>query len=118
VSQKLEGPIPLTVLRDLVGACRALYVDWTCNDADSLDLEELAEIGLELAHALTLARDSAPDTGDHRSAWRRAEVASARFGALVAKSGGIALPEGRKATLKLRGRTASSSDFETGLTQR
>lgn len=118
VSQKLEGPIPLTALRDLVGACRALYVDWTCRGADSLDLEELAEIGLELAHALALARDSVPDTGDHRSAWRRAETAVARLGALAAKTGGIVAPQGRRAAPHLRGGSAGSSHFETSLTER
>lgn len=86
---KLDGPIPLTALRDLVGVCRALYADWTCNGADALDLEELAHIGLELAHALKLARSTAPNTVGHRSAWARAEAASARLGALVAKTDGI-----------------------------
>jgi hypothetical protein len=83
------GPIPLNALRELVGVCRALYVGWTCDDADSLDLEELAEIGLELAHALSLARSTAPDSGGHRSAWARAEAATGRLGLLIAKTSGI-----------------------------
>lgn len=83
---KLDGAIPLTALRDLVGVCRVLYAEWTCNNADPLELEELAHIGLELAHALKLARGTAPNTVGHRSAWARAEAATARLGALVEKT--------------------------------
>ena len=90
MSCQLDGPIPLTALRELVGVCRALYVDWTCDDKDPLDLEELAEIGLELAHALGQARSTAPDSVGHRSAWTRAEAATLRLGVLVAKTDGSA----------------------------
>ena len=86
---QLDGPIPLTTLRELVGLCRALYLDWTCSDADSLDLEELAQIGLELSYALNQARSTAPDSVGHRSAWARAEAATQRLGVLVGKTARI-----------------------------
>jgi hypothetical protein len=86
VRTQLDGPVPLTTLRELTGVCRTLYVDWTCNDADPLDLEELAQIGLELAHALSEARSTAPNSGAHRSAWARAEAATLRLGVLVART--------------------------------
>jgi hypothetical protein len=80
-----DARIPLQALRDLVGICRALYAAWKKERVGPLELEELAGIGKDLAEALRLARNTAPDTLGHRAAWSRAEEATRRLGHLIGK---------------------------------
>ncbi|HET9959682.1 MAG TPA: hypothetical protein VFQ61_34555 [Polyangiaceae bacterium] len=83
MSPKLDGPLPIEALRDLLGICRALYAAWKESGVGPVELDELGEIGRELRAALKLARTTQPNTIGHRAAWSRAEQATARLGHLV-----------------------------------
>ncbi len=78
-----DGQVPLEALRDLIGVVRSLYAAWKAGGANSLDLEELANIGKDLSEALRLAKRAPANTLGHRAAWSRAEAATERFGHLV-----------------------------------
>jgi hypothetical protein len=76
--------LPVEVIRDLLGICRALYAVWREHrPATENELGELRGIGQDLRAALELARKSKPDTVGHRAAWGKAERAMRRLGELV-----------------------------------
>jgi hypothetical protein len=85
VPPKLNGPIPLEALRDLIGICRALYAAWKASGAGPIELDELLEVGKDLREAYRLARNTPPNTLGHRAAWSRAEAATQRLGHLVSE---------------------------------
>jgi hypothetical protein len=79
----LNGPIPIRALRDLLGLVRVVYADWCASGAGPIELEELRAIGEGLSLAFDLASKSKPNTPAHRTAWARAEEATAQLGALI-----------------------------------
>jgi hypothetical protein len=83
VPPKLSDPLPLVALRDLIGICRALYAAWAASGAGPIELDELMQIGKDLAEAHRLARNTESNTLGHRAAWSRAEEATRRLGHLV-----------------------------------
>ena len=79
-----RGQLPVEVVRDLLGICRALYAVWREHrPATENELGELRGIGQDLRAALELAQKSKPDTVGHRAAWGKAERAMRRLGELV-----------------------------------
>ena len=78
-----DDPIPLEALRDLLGIVRALYAAWAREKASPIALEELHQVGRELAQALALAQRSPPGTLGHAAAWNRSERATEALGKLV-----------------------------------
>lgn len=76
---KLESQLPLEALRDLLGLVRSLFAAWKPSQGP-IELEELRDIGKELAAALKLAKSTQPNTIGHRAAWSRAEAATRTIG--------------------------------------
>lgn len=72
-------PFPIETVQELIGLVRSLYFAWSEDGVAGERLEALVEIGRELRAALELAERSSPGSRDHRTAWARAERATARF---------------------------------------
>jgi hypothetical protein len=80
----VHGPLPLEVVRDLLGIVRAWFRAAKADHGFGKPrLDELEAIGKKLREALALARKTAPDTVGHRAAWAKAEEATARLMKLV-----------------------------------
>ena len=79
----IQGPLPLSALRDLLGLVRVLYADWKKNRVGPVELEELRAIGDSLRIAYDLAAKNQANTMGHRAAWSRAEAATAQLGRLI-----------------------------------
>jgi hypothetical protein len=82
VPAKLDAQLPIEALRDLLGLVRSLFAAWKPAQGP-IELEELRDIGHELAAAYEMARKTSPNTIGHRAAWSRAEAATRRLGHLV-----------------------------------
>jgi len=82
VPTKLDAQLPLEALRDLLGLVRSLFAAWKPAQGP-IELEELRDIGHELAAAYELAHKTPPNTIGHRAAWSRAEAATKRLGHLI-----------------------------------
>lgn len=68
--------LPKETVRDLLGIARALYVVRDSQGALRSELDKIREVSAWLTEALELAR-TRPDTLSHRSAWFKAERATA-----------------------------------------
>lgn len=80
-----SSPLPLGVVRDLLGIARALYrAELGRPDAHPDKLEALVAIGQDLRLALELGERSAPGTLGSRAARNRAERATDALGSIVA----------------------------------
>lgn len=78
-----EQPFPFEAVRDLLGILRALYAAAQAESAGRPRLAAIRAIGRELRAATDLALEHEPGTLGHAAAWRRAERATERLGALV-----------------------------------
>jgi hypothetical protein len=80
----VHGPLPLEVVRDLLGITRAWYRAAKADmGAGKRLINELEVIGKLFRAALDLARKTQPDTLGHRAAWARAEEATDRLMRLI-----------------------------------
>jgi hypothetical protein len=81
-----DGPLPVEVVRDLLGIARAMYAAFQSMGAEyETHLLKLRGIGYQLQLSLEKAKQGGPGTFPHRSAWLIAEKAAADLGALVDK---------------------------------
>jgi hypothetical protein len=96
-------PFPLDASRDLLGIVRALYVAEREAKGSPLRLQELIDIGTELAQAIELGRHS-PGSMGSRAAHNRAAVAVERLGRLIAHDAGSAWPLINAACKRIVGR--------------
>jgi hypothetical protein len=69
-------PLPIEIVRDLLGIARVLYRSAKSDPRTPPErLAALEHVGKEIRAALELARKSGPDTLGHRAAWARSERA-------------------------------------------
>lgn len=81
-----EGPLPVEIVRDLLGVARAMYAAFVEMGPEyETHRSKLRGIGYQLQLALEKAGRGAPGTLAHRSAWLIAEKAVADLGGLVDK---------------------------------
>ena len=80
-----QEPLPLDLVRDLLGIARALYVAWQEQGRTREELAELASIGRELRAALALASKALPGTLAHAAAWTKADRGTERLGRLISR---------------------------------
>jgi len=78
--------LPARTVRDLIGLVRSVYFVWQEADVPAAKLEELVQLGRDLRDALELSLRSKPGFVDHRTAWLRAERATAALCVLIEAS--------------------------------
>jgi hypothetical protein len=79
-----NGPLPVEVVRDLLGIARAMYAAFSRMGPEySTHLERLRGVGYQLQLALEKAAQGGPGTFAHRSAWLISEKAAKDLGDMV-----------------------------------
>ena len=79
-----EGPVPVEVVRDLLGIARAMYAAFESMGPEYSDQKfKLRGIGYQLQLALERAGEGGPGTFKNRCAWLIASQAAKDLGALV-----------------------------------
>jgi len=73
---------PIETLRDILGICRALYVEWAPY-AGPIEMDELMAVGSDLREAYQRLLKAKPGTAAQRAAWAQADQATQRLGVLV-----------------------------------
>ena len=73
---KREDPIPIHALRDLLGLARAIYLAERRGGAPPERLRRIAEVGRDLADAISMAKNAKPNTLAYFAAWKAAEAAT------------------------------------------
>lgn len=81
-----DGPLPVEVVRDLLGIARAMYAAFSKMGPEyGTHLMKLRGIGFQLQLALDKAKQGGPGTFAMRSAWLISEKAAQDLAAMVDK---------------------------------
>ena len=78
----MSDQLPIEILRDVLGICRALYVEWSPY-AGPIEMDELMAVGYGLRESYQRLLKAKSGTAAYKAAWVQAEEATQRLGVLV-----------------------------------